>query len=210
MSNFTPLVGIAIPLMVANVDTDIIIPGEELIRLSKTGLGPGLFASWRYLGSSNSDRIPNPEFVLNDPHYKDAKILLAGPNFACGSSREPAVWALRDWGFRCVIAPSFGSIFHSNCFKNGLLPIVLPIEQIETIAFQVINSKHKPELSVDLAACTLGTPQGATLTFEMSDFHRTMLLEELDPIEAVLRYQQQIDEFQKSDMIMRPWIYSTK
>lgn len=122
MSEFAPLDSIGFPLMRANIDTDAIIPGMELLKLTETGLGAGLFANWRYLGDSQ-DRIENPEFPLNDAAYQDARILLAGPNFACGSSREPAVWALRGWGFHCVIAPGFGSIFYSNCFKNGLLPI---------------------------------------------------------------------------------------
>ena len=208
MNDFSPLISIAMPLMLPNVDTDAIIPGEELIQLSKTGLGPGLFASWRYIGSKKKERVPNPEFVLNNPRYKDAKILLAGPNFACGSSREPAAWALRGWGFRCLIAPSFGSIFYSNCFKNGLLPIVLPIEKIEKIAAQAEDPKNNPKVSVDLAACVISTPGGDTFTFGISDFFQMILLDGLNPIEAVLRYQEQIVEFQKSDGVRRPWIYS--
>jgi len=206
MSKFSPLDSIGFPLMRANIDTDAIIPGMELLKLTNKGLGPGLFANWRYLGDSQN-RIANPEFPLNDSSYQNARILLAGPNFACGSSREPAVWALRDWGFLCVIAPGFGSIFYSNCFKNALLPVSLPLAQVETLAAQTEKNSPNRIISVDLEACQVIAPNGEQFPFAISEYYRSILLEDIDPLSAVMKYSESIHEFQKTDKTRRPWIY---
>ena len=194
--------------MRANIDTDSIIPGMELLKLTNKGLGQGLFANWRYVGNSR-DRIENPKFPLNDSAYQNARILLAGPNFACGSSREPAVWALRDWGFNCVIAPGFGSIFYSNCFKNGLLPISLPLEQVEILALQTEKKSLNRIISVDLEACQVFAPNGEQFPFTISEYYRSLLLEDIDPLSAVMKYKQKIHEFQETDKTLRTWIYSS-
>jgi 3-isopropylmalate/(R)-2-methylmalate dehydratase small subunit len=207
MSNFAPLESIGFPLMRANIDTDAIIPGTELMKLTKTGLGIGLFANWRYLGAGK-DRVINPEFPLNDAAYQEARILLAGPNFACGSSREPAVWAIRDWGFDCVIAPGFGSIFYSNSFKNGLLPIELPLEQVETLAAQTEKNSPGRIITVDLENCQVIAPGGEQFHFEISKYYQSILLENTDPLSAVMKYSDKIHEFQETDKARRPWIYS--
>ena len=206
MSNFAPLESIGFPLMRANIDTDAIIPGTELMKLTRTGLGTGLFANWRYLGASK-DRVINPEFPLNDAGYQEARILLAGPNFACGSSREPAVWAIRDWGFECVIAPGFGSIFYSNCFKNGLLPVSLPLEQVETLAVQTEKNSPDRVITVDIEACRVIATNGEHFQFDISKYYRSILLEDIDPLSAVMKYSDKIHEFQEADKVRRPWIY---
>jgi len=208
MSEFSPLNSVGFPLMRANIDTDAIIPGIEMQKLSKTGLGQGLFANWRYLGESR-DRVENPAFPLNDKAYQNARILLAGPNFACGSSREPAVWAIRDWGFRCVIAPGFGSIFYSNCFKNGLLPISLPLAQVKTLAAQTEKNSLNRIISVNLEARQVIAPNGELFPFTISEYYRSILLENIDPLSAVMKYREKIYEFQESDKTRRPWIYGS-
>ena len=209
MSKFAPLESIGFPLMRANIDTDSIIPGMELAKLTNTGFGPGLFANWRYIGES-LDRIENPDFPLNDKAYAGARILLAGPNFACGSSREPAVWALRDWGFSCVIAPGFGSIFYSNCFKNGVLPVTLPLAAVESLARQTEKGAADRSISVDLEKCMVTAPNGEACHFDISEYYRSILLEDIDALSAVMKYREQISEFQSLDRTRRPWIYGCR
>ncbi len=196
--------GIAAPLMRINIDTDAIIPSREMKRVSKEGLGEGLFANWRY--RDVADREENPEFVLNREPFRHASILLSGINFGCGSSREHAVWALRDFGFRVVIAPSFGSIFQGNCVRNGLLPVVLDESVVEKLAEA---RDHEPglELTVDLEGCVVIEADGCRWPFDIDVDARQMLLEGLDPIARTLQHDEAIRAFIKSDRIRRPWIH---
>jgi 3-isopropylmalate/(R)-2-methylmalate dehydratase small subunit len=207
MRKFTKLTGVAAPLMRDNVDTDAIIPGSQLLFVGKSGFSSGLFAEWRYDNASREDRKENPDFLLNHEPYRDAKILLAGVNFACGSSREPAVWALRDFGIRCIIAESYGHIFYASCFKNGLLPVTLPLEQVEELARQVNDSEGRDSVTVDLIESTVIAPDGQHFGFEVADMYRNALLEGLDDISATLRYKDEFDEFRQRDRRKRPWIY---
>jgi 3-isopropylmalate/(R)-2-methylmalate dehydratase small subunit len=207
MQKFTKLTGVAAPLMRDNVDTDAIIPGSQLLFVGKSGFGEGLFAEWRYDEATREDRAENPDFVLNREPYRDATILLAGVNFACGSSREPAVWALRDFGIRCVIAESYGHIFYNSCFKNGLLPVTLPLKQVEEIARQVNASQGRGLVTVDLIESTVIPPDEQRFGFEVADLYRNTLLEGLDAISATLRYKDLFDEFRQRDRVRRPWIY---
>jgi len=193
--------GIAAPLMRANVDTDAIIPSREMKRVSKVGLSAGLFAGWRYL--DEAVRAPDPAFVLNQPAYAKASILLAGPNFGCGSSREHAVWALREFGIRAVIAPSFGAIFQNNCIRNGLLPVELAEPAIHELATQTLDGP----LTVDLLRCVVRAPDGTEYRFRIGHLQREMLLEGLDPVALTLRLDESIRAFQARDREERPWIY---
>ena len=207
MHKFTSLTGIAAPLMRDNIDTDAIIPGSQLLFVGKSGFGDGLFAEWRYQNAEDDDRIENPDFVLNQEPYRQAKILLTGVNFACGSSREPAVWALRDFGILSVIAESFGHIFYSNCFKNAVLPVRLPIGEIEELARQVHATDGQEPITVDLTTSLVTGPNGNQCEFNVPDFQRQVLLEGLDAIDATLRYEDRITEFRQLDIERRPWIY---
>jgi 3-isopropylmalate/(R)-2-methylmalate dehydratase small subunit len=205
MRPFTRLDAVAAPLRRLNVDTDAIIPGNQIVRMSvaKAGFGDGLFYNWRH----RADGTEDPAFVLNRPPYRDAKILLAGHNFACGSSREVAVWALRDGGFRCVIAPSYGGIFYANCFKNGVLPVVLPEEEVERLCDEVEASQGRGHVVVDLEACTVTSPEGRALDFALPEIFRQALIGGLDPISATLRFSDDILAFQQQDRAKRPWAY---
>ena len=202
MEAFTTLKGVAAPLMRQNVDTDVIIRIERLIALGRTELGPYAFESWRYLpdGSENSD------FLLNREPYRRAKILLNGVNFGCGSSREGAVWALLCQGIRCVIAPSFGEIFFGNCFQNGVLPIVLPIDIVESMANEA-QMDPTGEFTVDLNNTTIVTPNGRIIPFDVEAQRRDMLLEGVDEIGLTMRRDAEIAAFQNKDRVRRPWIY---
>jgi 3-isopropylmalate/(R)-2-methylmalate dehydratase small subunit len=195
MTPFTTLTGIAAPLLIDNVDTDTIIPSREMKSTGKTGLADGLFAAWRY--SDVAARLPNPEFVLNRPEFAQAPILLGGANFGCGSSREHAVWALAEWGIRCIIAESFAPIFRSNCLRNGVLPVVLPKAAIARLAGQVIT--------IDLAALT-----AAGHGFAIDPEARLMLLEGLDAIDLTLKHREAIADWQEADRQSRPWVYLEK
>lgn len=192
MTPFTPLTGIAAPLLIDNVDTDTIIPSREMKSTGKSGLADGLFAPWRY--SDVAARLPNPEFVLNRPEFAQAAILLGGANFGCGSSREHAVWALAEWGIRCVIAESFAPIFRGNCVRNGVLPVALPKDKVTALAGQVIT--------VDLAAQT-----AAEHHFQIDPEAKTMLLEGLDAIDLTLKHRETIAAWQAADRQTRPWVY---
>jgi 3-isopropylmalate/(R)-2-methylmalate dehydratase small subunit len=203
----TPFVrhrGIAAPLLRINVDTDQIIPSREMKTVGKRGLADGLFAGWRYRPGG---REPDPDFVLNRPEYAGASILLSGANFGCGSSREHAVWALAEYGIRCIIAPSFGAIFHGNCVRNGLLPLVLDAARVQSLAAQVDADPQHSQLSIDLDACELTKPDGSTLPFAVEPAHRAMLLEGLDPIRLTLKHLALIEAHLARDRQRRPWVY---
>lgn len=206
MRAFTRHRGIAAPLLRINVDTDAIIPSREMKTVGKRGLSAGLFAGWRYLGGPGS-REPNPDFVLNQSAYAGASILLSGANFGCGSSREHAVWALDEYGIRCIVAPSFGAIFQNNCVRNGLLPIVLDDVHIKALAAQVENDPQHAQLDIDLEAGTLTGPDGVAHCFTLDPAQRTMLLEGLDAIGLTLKSQALIDAHIERDRLQRPWAY---
>jgi 3-isopropylmalate/(R)-2-methylmalate dehydratase small subunit len=202
MDKFTVHRGVAAPLLRINIDTDAIIPSREMKHVSKTGLGEGLFAGWRY--REPGSREPNPGFVLNQPPYAGTSILLAGLNFGCGSSREHAVWALKEYGIRAIVAPSFGAIFYSNCIRNGLLPVELPEDAVQALADACTGGA---ELCVDLAQCRVESPTGAVYCFAIQPALREMLLEGLDPVALTLKLAPQIEAFQAADRQARPWVY---
>lgn len=208
MDKLTLLSAVAAPLLRSNIDTDAISPGDRILQVKKSGFADALFANWRYLRSEGGIDKANPEFILNQHPYNNAGILLAGVNFGCGSSRETAVWALRDWGIKVVIAPSFSGIFLANCFKNGLLPLILPFEQIQEIAGQVVDSNGLGKVLVDLHQKFVESPLGTRYPFEISEYQRQILLQGLDPISAALLYDKQIDAYQSRDKVARPWIYN--
>jgi len=208
---FHTLTALVVPLDRADVDTDAILPKQFLVSLSKSGYGDALFASWRYRESGDpvtgtSQRAPNPAFPLNDPRYHGAEILLCRRNFGCGSSREQAPWALRDYGFRALIAPSFGAIFYDNCLKNGLLPIVLA-EPIVDQFFAAILARSEYRLTIDLPAQTVHTPEGETLPFTIDAFRKRCLIENLDDISYALRHADQIRAFEASRREAAPWLF---
>ena len=196
MKPYIRVTGIVAPLDRPNVDTDQIIPAKYLKRVERTGFGPFLFDSWRKL----ADGSPNPEFLLNDPMYKDATILLAGPNFGSGSSREHAPWALEDYGFRTVIAPSFADIFQNNCYQNGMLPVVLPQEAVDHI---MEKAKTTPgyQLTVDLERRLVTDTDEFTAEFEINDFRRDCLLRGLDDIALTLEHEDAIGAYEKQTTI---------
>jgi 3-isopropylmalate/(R)-2-methylmalate dehydratase small subunit len=201
MSAFAPVPrveGIAAPLLRANVDTDAIIPSREIKGVGKTGLADGLFAGWRYIASGTRDE--NPAFVLNDPRYAHAPVLLAGENFGCGSSREHAVWALHEYGVRAVIAPSFAPIFRGNCIRNGIVPVVLAEDAVRAIA------QVDAPVVVDLIGRRVEA-DGESYTFEIDAEAKAMLAEGLDGIDLTMRHRVAIDQFHAADRAARPWIY---
>lgn len=202
MQPFVRVTGIAAPLMRTNVDTDQITPGHTGMKVQTTGFGAGLFFNWRYLAGG----VENPDFVLNQPPYRQARFLVAGANFGCGSSREFAVWALRDFGIRAVIASSFGAIFTSNCYMNGVLPIVLDDPSVAAIAAEI--SADRAEMTVDLATSTLLSPAGVGHRFHVPALQRERLLEGLDAVDATRKRDALIAAFQASDAAVRPWIYA--
>lgn len=204
MEPFTSITSIAAPLMRINVDTDAIIPSREMKRVSKEGLADGLFAGWRYQHADS--REPNPDFVLNQPPYDQAKILVAGRNFGCGSSREHAVWALREWGIRAIIAPGFGSIFELNCIRNGVLPVVLDVKTVEEIAASLLADPMHSCLTVDLQSKQISM-NGHDWRFEIPDKDRQMLLEGLDLIALTLKDEAAIAAFERADHRKRAWAY---
>lgn len=203
MEQFVRLEGIAAPMLRINIDTDQIIPAKHLIRTSYRGIGEGLFSAWRL----RPDGSPDPDFILNKEPWTKSEILLADSNFGCGSSREGAPKALRDWGIRSVIAPSFSGIFFSNSFRNGLLPVELPIEQIRTIANQVEASAGQRKVVVDLEAQTVTAPQGEVFAFRSPLLLRRMLLEGLDEVDLTLEMSAEIERFRAADRSKRPWAY---
>lgn len=202
MEPFLKLNGTVVPIWRANVDTDAIIPISFCVNRKRPHFDEGLFHRWRY--DANNDLT---DFVLNNDRYSNPKILLGGNNFGCGSSREMAVWALVDYGIRCVIAPSFGEIFFNNCFQNGVLPIQLSESLVEYLVTDVERS-DEPRMMIDLGEQEVKSPSGKNISFEVNGLRKTALLEGLDPIEATLSHSDTIDTFQIQDQIARPWIYS--
>ena len=201
MDRFTTLTGVAAPLPMVNVDTDMIIPKQFLKTIKRSGLGVNLFDEMRY------DREGNEvtDFVLNQQAYRSAEILVAGENFGCGSSREHAPWAIKDFGIRCVIAPSFADIFFNNCFKNGILPIPLPQDQVDIL----MNEARKGEnarISVDLEAQTITTSDGEVISFDVDPFRKRCLMEGLDDIGLTMEHSTKIDAFEAKEGVRRPWV----
>ena len=210
MQAFTVHRGIAAPLDRANVDTDAIIPKQYLKSIKRTGFGPNAFDDWRYLDpgepdADNSARRPNPDFVLNQPPFDRATILLARENFGCGSSREHAVWALDDFGFRAVIAPSFADIFFNNSFKNGLLPVVLAEKDVDEL-FRRVIAEPGLEIEVDLQSQQVRVPGGAVFGFEVDSDRRRRLLEGLDDIALTLQHADKIRAYEQRRRHEAPWL----
>jgi len=210
MEKFTVHQGLVAPLDRENVDTDAIIPKQFLKSIRRTGFGPNLFDSWRYLDTGepdrdNSGRPVNPDFVLNQPRYKDASILIARKNFGCGSSREHAPWALYEYGFRAVIAPSFGDIFFNNCYKTGLLPIVLTELQVDRL-FNDVAAFPGYKLTVALPAQTVSTPDGTAYSFDIDAFRKHCLLNGLDEIGITLSHADKIRAFEEQRLRAQPWL----
>ena len=201
MEKFTKLTAPAAPLPMVNVDTDKIIPKQFLKTIARTGLARGLFYDLRYDHAGN----PKPGFVLDHPAYSEAQILVTGENFGCGSSREHAPWALLDAGLRCVIAPSFADIFYNNCFKNGILPITLPQEQVDLLMDDAGRGANAV-LTVDLEAQTITGPDGGCISFEIDPFRKHCLLEGLDDIGLTLERAAKIDDFEESRRVSQPWL----
>ncbi|WP_293930755.1 3-isopropylmalate dehydratase small subunit [Iodobacter sp.] len=212
MKAFTQINGLVCPLDRANVDTDAIIPKQFLKSIKRSGFGPNLFDEWRYLdhgepGMDNSQRVSNPEFVLNYPRYQGAEVLLARDNFGCGSSREHAPWAIDDYGFRVVIAPSFADIFFNNCYKNGLLPIVLDGAVVDQL-FAESEVSVGYRLNVDLHAQTVTTPSGQVFSFDVTGHRKHCLLNGLDEIGLTLHHADEIKAFENQRRIDQPWLFS--
>ena len=211
MNKFTLLDGLVAPLDRANVDTDAIIPKQFLKSIQRTGFGPNLFDEWRYLdhgepGIDNSRRPLNTEFVLNLPRYAGASILLARKNFGCGSSREHAPWALEQYGFRAIVAPSFADIFFNNCYKNGLLPVVLPEAQIDHL-FNAVRAFPGFRLTIDLARQVVVTNDGSqSWPFEIDNFRKYCLLSGLDDIGLTLQQADKIRAFEERHLLANPWL----
>lgn len=201
MEKFTRLEGVAAPLPLINIDTDMIIPKQFLKTIKRSGLGVNLFDEMRY----NSDGSENPEFILNKPAYRNSKILVSGDNFGCGSSREHAPWAILDFGIRCVIAPSFADIFYNNCFKNGILPIVLPQEEIDKLLDDAERGANAT-LTVDLEAQEIRGPDGGVMRFEIDPFRKHCLLNGLDDIGLTLEKAGDIDAFEAERRARQPWL----
>jgi 3-isopropylmalate/(R)-2-methylmalate dehydratase small subunit len=199
MDKFNTLTGVAAPMRIVNVDTDMIIPKQYLKTIKRTGLGTGLFSEMRF----NEDGTENPDFVLNRPAYRKAQILVAGDNFGCGSSREHAPWALLDFGIRCVISTSFADIFYNNCFKNGILPITVSPEDLEKL-FDDAERGANATLTIDLAAQEIRGPDGGTIRFDIDPFRKHCLLNGLDDIGLTLEKAAAIDTFEKK-LAERPW-----
>ena len=200
MEKFVTLTGVAAPMPIMNIDTDMIIPKQFLKTIARTGLGKGLFSEMRYL----DDGSENPEFVLNKPAYRNAKILVAGDNFGCGSSREHAPWALLDFGVRAVISTSFADIFYNNCFKNGILPIMVAQADLDKLMDDAARGANAT-LTIDLAAQEIRGPDGGIVTFDIDPFRKHCLLEGLDDIGLTLQKRPAIDAFEAKSAAARPW-----
>ena len=211
MEKFVKYTGLVAPLDRANVDTDQIIPKQFLKSIKRTGFGPNLFDEWRYLdegfpGQDNEKRPKNPDFVLNKPRYQGASVLLTRRNFGCGSSREHAPWALMDFGFRAIIAPSYADIFYNNCFKNGLLPIVLPEATVDGL-FKAEAASTDFQLTIDLANQQVMDPDGEAIGFEIDEFRKHCLLNGLDEIGLTLQQGDAIREYESRRLAAEPWIF---
>ncbi|KGH21984.1 3-isopropylmalate dehydratase small subunit [Comamonas thiooxydans] len=214
MQKFTVHKGLVAPMDRENVDTDAIIPKQFLKSIKKTGFGPNLFDEWRYLdqpgqpGVPEADRKPNPDFVLNQPRFKGASILIARKNFGCGSSREHAPWALDQYGFRAILAPSFADIFFNNSFKNGLLPIVLPEAMIDQL-FNDVAAFPGYELTIDLERQVILRPQGEEIAFDVIAFRKYCLLNGFDDIGLTMRHADKIKAFEAERLAQKPWLAHT-
>ena len=211
MKAFTQHSGIAGPMDRANVDTDMIIPKQFLKSIKRSGFGPNLFDELRYLdegqpGQDCSHRPVNKDFPLNKPRYKDASILLARKNFGCGSSREHAPWALEDFGFRTIIAPSYADIFYNNCFKNGLLPVILTEQQVDVL-FKEMNAAEGYQLTIDLVAQKVIRPNGESFDFEIDAFRKDCLVQGLDEIGLTMQSADAIKEYEKTRQASQPWVF---
>ena len=214
MEKFEIVDALVAPLDRPNVDTDAIIPKQFLKSIKRSGFGPNLFDEWRYLGTGepgmdNTQRRKNPDFVLNRSRYQGAGILLARENFGCGSSREHAVWALLDYGFRVILAPSFADIFFNNCFKNGVLPIVLSSERIDRL-FAAVEATHGYRLIVNLPEQLITTPSGDSIHFEVDAFRKDCLIRGLDDIGLTLQYAETIREFETRRRQDVPWLFDNR
>ncbi|MGB4766103.1 MAG: 3-isopropylmalate dehydratase small subunit [Rugosibacter sp.] len=212
MEKFTTHTGLVVPLDRSNVDTDAIIPKQFLKSIKRAGFGPNAFDEWRYLdhgepGMDNGKRIKNPDFVLNQPRYQGASVLLARSNFGCGSSREHAPWALQDFGFRAILGESFADIFFNNCFKNGLLPIVLPKDEMDEL-FRLTEKTPGFELMIDLPAQMVVRPDGHKIPFVVDAFRKECLLNGWDDIGLTLRHAEKIRSFEAQRRVAQPWLFA--
>lgn len=212
MQAFQQLIGVVAPLDRANIDTDAIIPKQFLKSIKRSGFGPNAFDEWRYLdqgepGMDNSKRPLNPDFILNQSRYQGASILLTRENFGCGSSREHAPWALEDSGFRVIIASSFADIFFNNCFKNGMLPVVLSADVVDTL-FQEVFAQDGYQLNVDLKAQTVTSPSGAVYAFEVDHVRKHNLMHGLDDIGLTMQHQDAIKAFEVKHQTTQPWLFN--
>jgi len=212
MEAFKVIEGIAAPLDRANVDTDAIIPKQFLKSIKRSGFGPYLFDEWRYLDQGQPDmdctnRPKKMDFLLNQERYENSTILLARENFGCGSSREHAPWALLDFGFRCIIAPSFADIFYNNCFKNGILPVILPAESVDTL-FKVCEATTGYKLKINLPDQTLSTPTGESFRFDVDPFRKHCLIEGLDDIGLTLQEADKIKAYEEKRAKEAPWLFA--
>jgi len=212
MQPFTQLDGLVAPLDRANVDTDAIIPKQFLKSIKRSGFGPNAFDEWRYLdhgepGMDNSKRPLNPDFVLNQPRYQGASVLLARANFGCGSSREHAPWALLDYGFRTIIAPSFADIFFNNCFKNGILPIRMDAAIVDQL-FREVEAQPGYKLAIDLEKQAITTPSGLSFGFDVDAHRKYCLLNGFDDIGLTLRHVDKIKEFEAKHRAAQPWLFN--
>lgn len=201
MDKFTTLSGIAAPLPLINIDTDMIIPKQFLKTIKRSGLGVNLFDEMRY----DDDRNEIPDFVLNKPQYREAEIIVAGDNFGCGSSREHAPWAIKDFGIRCVIAPSFADIFYNNCFKNGILPIALPQDQVDVLMKDAEKGSNA-RIAVDLEAQTITSSDGEVFHFDVDAFKKHCLMNGLDDIGLTMEKVGAITAFEEQAATSRPWV----
>ena len=213
MEAFRQHVGLVVPLDRANVDTDAIIPKQFLKSITRTGFGPNLFDEWRYMdhgepGINNATRTPNPNFVLNQPRYQGATILLARKNFGCGSSREHAPWALQQFGFKAIVAPSFADIFFNNCFKNGLLPIVLTEREVDHL-FNIVLATAGLKINVDLERQVVEVPGAETYQFQVDDSRKQSLLNGWDEIGLTLRHRDKIQAYEAARSLQEPWLFGS-
>ena len=201
MQKFDKLSGVAAPLNILNIDTDMIIPKQFLKTIKRSGLGVNLFSEMRY----TDDGGENPDFVLNKPAYRNAEILVAGDNFGCGSSREHAPWALLDFGMRCVISTSFADIFYNNCFKNGILPIKVSADERDALLADAADTEN-PELTIDLAGQTISRPNGVAISFDIDPFRKQCLLDGLDDIGLTMEKETSISTFEEGRKAGMPWL----
>ncbi|MDE0813094.1 MAG: 3-isopropylmalate dehydratase small subunit [Alphaproteobacteria bacterium] len=202
MEKFNKLSGVAAPMDMVNIDTDKIIPKLHLRTIKRTGLGKVVFEEMRF----NEDGSEKPEFILNQEPYRDAKIIVAGDNFGCGSSREHAPWALLDFGVRCVISTSFADIFYSNCFKNGILPIRVSKDELDALMADA-RDKENPELTIDLETLEIRRPNGGVVKFDVEEFRRKCLLDGLDDIGLTMQKKESIGGFEAKQKMLEPWLY---